>query len=94
MKKIKAIILTLALAAFGLGDAYLIARETVKDSSSSRVVVKKICKTCNGSGKVDERVACSNCGGYGCGVCDWTGYKIIRVTCGECGGEGKIVTNN
>lgn len=92
MKKFKAIVLTLALAAFGLGDAYLIARETTKDSSA-QFTAKKRCTNCNGTGKVDERVPCYNCSGDGCGICDWYGYRTVKVDCSYCDGTGWIVTS-
>lgn len=92
MKKLKTIVLTLALAAFGAGDAYLIAHEVTKDSSSEKISIRsrRKCTNCKGKGYVQERVACSNCGGNGCGVCDWRGYTTETVRCSVCDGTGWI----
>ncbi|MBD5210562.1 MAG: hypothetical protein HDS77_04745 [Bacteroidales bacterium] len=88
MKKVKATFLALSLAFIGAGTIYALTIEN--NNPTEQVKIKRKCRTCDGTGKVKERITHSPCQGSGCEACDWNGYVIYTVTCSTCDGEGWI----
>lgn len=56
---------------------------------------KKVCHTCNGTGKDknSREETCPHCHGYGYITQGHSGFMMVRSTCPYCNGTGKIVIN-
>lgn len=88
MKRVRTFLFALALAFVGVGTIYAL---TVENSSSTeQIKVRRQCRTCKGTGKVEERILHAPCSGYGCRACDYKGYSTYTVDCSTCGGSGWI----
>lgn len=88
MKKFRIALIALSLGLIGVGTIYAL---TVENSTATeQIKIKRKCSTCNGTGKVKERVTHGPCQGEGCAACDYNGYVMYTVDYSDCGGTGWI----
>lgn len=88
MKRIKTAFIAIALAFAGAGTIYAL---TVENSNpTEQIKIRRKCSTCDGTGRVKERITHGPCKGNGCEACDYNGYVIYTVDCSKCDGTGWV----